>query len=223
MPGSVSFVQGGSAATTARWLGRLGANATLVTARRAGCGRTRARRGGARRQGPRARRSRRRASAPDESVSWSRPAASARSSPTVPPPTGSHPDDLAPGLVRRRSTLSTCRSTRCSASRSARPAVAAIELGAGRGRPRQHRSCVDRPAPGVVAGGSRGSWSATRRRTSCSRPRPRRRRCSAAYGVEGLLEFAPRAVVKRGANGAHASMARDGGPSACASRWPRNR
>jgi sugar/nucleoside kinase (ribokinase family) len=31
IPGSVSFVQGGSAATTARWLGRLGANVTLVT------------------------------------------------------------------------------------------------------------------------------------------------------------------------------------------------
>ena len=32
VPGSVSFVQGGSAATTACWLGRLGAKATLVTA-----------------------------------------------------------------------------------------------------------------------------------------------------------------------------------------------
>jgi len=32
VPGVVSFVQGGSAATTARWLGRLGANVTLVTA-----------------------------------------------------------------------------------------------------------------------------------------------------------------------------------------------
>jgi sugar/nucleoside kinase (ribokinase family) len=32
VPGAVSFVQGGSAATTARWLGRLGASVTLVTA-----------------------------------------------------------------------------------------------------------------------------------------------------------------------------------------------
>ena len=32
VPGSVSFVQGGSAATTARWLARLGASVTLVTA-----------------------------------------------------------------------------------------------------------------------------------------------------------------------------------------------
>ena len=32
VPGRVAFVQGGSAATTARWLGRLGARATLVTA-----------------------------------------------------------------------------------------------------------------------------------------------------------------------------------------------
>jgi sugar/nucleoside kinase (ribokinase family) len=31
VPGVVSFVQGGSAATTARWLARLGANVTLVT------------------------------------------------------------------------------------------------------------------------------------------------------------------------------------------------
>src|SRR6187402_1813910 len=32
VPGSVSFAQGGSGATTARWLSRLGARATLVTA-----------------------------------------------------------------------------------------------------------------------------------------------------------------------------------------------
>jgi sugar/nucleoside kinase (ribokinase family) len=32
IPGSVSFVQGGSAATTARWLARLGVNVSLVTA-----------------------------------------------------------------------------------------------------------------------------------------------------------------------------------------------
>jgi sugar/nucleoside kinase (ribokinase family) len=32
VPGSVSFVQGGSAATTARWLARLGASVTFVTA-----------------------------------------------------------------------------------------------------------------------------------------------------------------------------------------------
>jgi sugar/nucleoside kinase (ribokinase family) len=32
VPGRVQFVQGGSAATTARWLGRLGARTTLVTA-----------------------------------------------------------------------------------------------------------------------------------------------------------------------------------------------
>ncbi len=32
VPGRVAFVQGGSAATTARWLGRLGARATLITA-----------------------------------------------------------------------------------------------------------------------------------------------------------------------------------------------
>ena len=32
VPGPVAFVQGGSAANTARWLGRLGANATLITA-----------------------------------------------------------------------------------------------------------------------------------------------------------------------------------------------
>jgi sugar/nucleoside kinase (ribokinase family) len=32
VPGAVSFVQGGSAATTARWLARLGASVTLVTA-----------------------------------------------------------------------------------------------------------------------------------------------------------------------------------------------
>jgi ribokinase len=32
VPGGVAFVQGGSAATTARWLGRLGARTTLITA-----------------------------------------------------------------------------------------------------------------------------------------------------------------------------------------------
>jgi len=32
VPGRVAFVQGGSAATTARWLGRLGARTTLITA-----------------------------------------------------------------------------------------------------------------------------------------------------------------------------------------------
>ena len=32
VPGRVTFVQGGSAATTARWLARLGARSTLITA-----------------------------------------------------------------------------------------------------------------------------------------------------------------------------------------------
>jgi ribokinase len=32
VPGRITFVQGGSAATTARWLGRLGAHATLISA-----------------------------------------------------------------------------------------------------------------------------------------------------------------------------------------------
>src|SRR4249920_3909508 len=32
VPGRVSLVQGGSAATTARWLGRLGARTTLIAA-----------------------------------------------------------------------------------------------------------------------------------------------------------------------------------------------
>ena len=119
-----------------------------------------------------------------------------------------------------RSTPSTSRSIRCSASRSARPAVAQSSSGApagalvsidlasigpllGRGR-RVARQLVGEAAPDLLFATAAEAEALLGR-----------------YGVEGLLEFAPRAVVKRGAKGATV-MARDGS-SACASRWPRNR
>ena len=184
VPGRVALVQGGSAATTARWLGRLGARVEPHRRGRSRCGRP-----GAGRGDPRRRRHRRASRAspapgPAGSASSSSPAASAASWPTAAPPTCSRrPTCEPPGSPAPM--RSTCRSTRCSASRSGSPA-------GGRSSSRAERGAtvsVDLASIGpLLAGGrraARGAHRGGRARTSCSRPRPRPRRSSAAAASTG--------------------------------------
>ena len=174
-----ALVQGGSAATTARWLGRLGARSSLDLR-----GRARRRRPGARRRAARGRRRRpgscgSPARGPGGSACSSRPTASGRSWPIAAPPT--------------RSPRTTCEAV-WFAGRDAvhlpvysllgeplglagRRAVDAGPRGRGAGqrRPRLDRAAAAARSPGGPRAHRRG-----RARTCCSRRPPRPRRCSAA-------------------------------------------
>ena len=90
------------------------------------------------------------------------------------------PVDLEAGLVRSSRRRFTCRSTRCSASRSDSPAGAPSTLAPSGPCRDQRRSRVDRPAARAGAVGPPGRLSRRSPRTSCSRPPPRPRRCSAS-------------------------------------------
>ena len=95
------------------------------------------------------------------------------------------PGDLQAGLVRAAPMPCTCRSTRCSASRSGWPAVGPSSS---RARPDAMVS-VDLASIGplLAEGPARGPGARSRRsrRTCCSRPPPRRRRCSGAPRSRG--------------------------------------
>ncbi len=131
VPGRVALRQGGSAATTARWLARLGARTTLVCAVGRDHVRSGARRRGRGATGSASARPASPGSGPAGSGSSSRPAGSGASSRIARPRTGSPRRTWR----RRRSgpTCSTCRPTRSSASRSGRRARRAIELARGAG------------------------------------------------------------------------------------------
>ena len=203
VPGRVSFVQGGSAATTARWLGRLGARIVADRRGRAGRGRP-----GARRRPSRPTRSRRASSAwpgrgPGGSASSSTPDGERSFVADRGAALQLGPDDLKAGMVRRRRCRSTCRSTPCSASRSAAAGRRAIELAraagaSGQPRPRLDRAAARRRPPG----GTRRSSPASRR-TSCSRRPPRPRRCSGGRAIDGLLDFAADRRREAGRQGRH--------------------
>ena len=94
-----------------------------------------------------ARLARRRAPGPAGSASSSSPAASAASWPTAAPPTCS-PRATSEPPGSPAPTRSTCRSTRCSASRSGLAGRRAIELARGARRGGQRRPRVDRAAAG---------------------------------------------------------------------------
>ena len=166
-------------------------------------------------------RPRRRAPGPGGSGSSSRPAASARSWPTAAPPTGSRPTTSSrtgspaptPLHLPVYSLLGEPLGER-------RPAGDRARRGP---RARSSASTLRRSARSWrVAGGRRGSWSAKRRRTSCSRPRPRRRRCSAGTASRVCSSSRRVAVVKRGREGRHRPGPRRRS-SACASRSRRDR
>jgi ribokinase len=206
VPGSVSFVQGGSAATTARWLGRLGAKATLVTA----VGRDAA--GRALVEAVRGDKVRVRAVrvpgvrtgrigvlvAPGGERSFVADRAAADRL---------HPDDLDPAWFTGIDALhvpvySLLGQPLGEAGRRAielgRAAGSFVSLDLasigpllGRGR-RVARQLVGEAAPDLLFATAAEAEALLGR-----------------YGVEGLLEFAPHAVVKRGAKGATV-MARDG-------------
>ena len=200
VPGRVALVQGGSAANTARWLGRLGAQTSLIAAvgrdaagralvdairtdrvtaphlargrgtDRADRGHRRARRRAQLRGRPRRRR----------------------------PARGGRP----PGrLVRAVRTRSICPPTRCSVSRSERPAGGRSSSRAT--RTRRSASTSRRSGPcWPAAGERRADLSRRPRRTCCSRPRPKPRRSSADAHSTGCSTSPPIVVVKRGAKGA---------------------
>ena len=201
VPGRVALVAGGSAANTARWLGRLGARSSLIGAvgrDAAGRALVETLRDG---QGHAASHARRRgADRPDRGPRLARRRALVRRGPGRRGP--APPGRPASRLVRRRRRRSTCRRTRCSASRSGPAGRRAVGAGSrGRGA-RQRRPRLDRAVARAGPAGRARRSSARSRRTSSSPPPARPRRSSGRYAVEGLLEFAPIAVVKRGAKGA---------------------
>ena len=207
VPGSVSFAQGGSAATTARWLARLGANVTLVTAvgrdsagralvdaiqadkvriRAARVARIRTGRIGVV-VGPRGERSfvADRAAADhlrpeDLQASWF-----------------SRVDALhLPVYSLLGHPLGDAGRRSIELARASGRALVSIDLASigpllGRGR-RVAREIVTEAAPDLLFATAAEAEALLGR-----------------YGVEGLLDFAPRAVVKRGSKGATV-MARDG-------------
>ncbi len=200
VPGSVALVQGGSAANTARWLGRLGAQVTLIARRGPGRGGSRARRGGG-------------------IGSGRGPCVAGRGS--ADGPHRGHRRAERRALVRRRSrrgrlscgrttstrrgfdasTRSTCRCTRCSASRSGVRGRSGGRARAG-GRRRRHPSISRRSGrSSVMAGGSPASSSARRRPTCFFATAAEAEALLGRAGVEGLLDFAPVVVVKRGSRG----------------------
>ena len=201
VPGRVALVQGGSAANTARWLGRLGAQTSLIAA----VGRDAAGRAlvDAIRTRPRHRPRLARGRGPDRagSGSSSSPAASAASWPTAAPPTCSRRATSGrPGSSAR--TRSTCRPTRCSASRSERPAGGRSSSRATRAR----SISVDLASIGpLLAGGRR----AARGLVEAAAPDLLFATASEAEALlggralDGLLDVAAIAVVKRGAEGRH--------------------
>jgi ribokinase len=207
VPGSVSFAQGGSAATTARWLARLGANVTLVTAvGRDPAGRAlleaiqgdnmrirAARVAGARTGrigvvvGPRG----------ERSFVADRAAADQL-----------RPEDLQASWFSRVDALhlpvysllghplGDAGRRSIELARASGHALVSIDLASigpllGRGR-RVARELVTEAAPDLLFATAAEAEALLGR-----------------YGVEGLLDFAPRAVVKRGPKGATV-MARDG-------------
>ena len=109
---------------------------------------------------------------PAGSASWSLPAASARSWRTARRPNG-WPERPPRGVVRRGRPRSTCRPTRCSASRSALAGREAIQLARAAGA----LVSLDLASVGpLLADGRRGrprARSGTPHRTCCSRRRSR--------------------------------------------------
>ena len=159
VPGRVSLVQGGSAANTARWLGRLGARSELIAR-----GRARRRGAGARRRDPARRRRRPRvarrrgADRPDRGARGAGRRAQLRRRPRRRRPALAGRPPGRPGSTAP--TRSTCRSTRCSASRSGWPAGAPSSCARRAGARGQRRSRLDR---------------AVARRRPTGRPRAHRR------------------------------------------------
>jgi sugar/nucleoside kinase (ribokinase family) len=207
VPGVVSFAQGGSAATTARWLARLGANATLVTAvGRDPAGRAlvdavegdKVRVRAARVAGVRTGRIGVIVGARGERSFVADRAAADRL----------RPEDLKESWFTRVDALhlpvysllghplGDAGRRSIELARASGRALVSVDLASigpllGRGR-RVARELVTEAAPDLLF--------ATAAETEALLGR---------YGVEGLLDFAPRAIVKRGPKGATV-MARDG-------------
>lgn len=207
VPGVVSFVQGGSAATTARWLGRLGANATLVTA----VGRDAAGRAlvdVVRGDGVRVRASRIAGTRTgrigvvvgpggERSFVADRAAADRLRPEDVQASWFSQADALhLPVYSLLGHPLGDAGRRAIELARASGDVLVSIDLASigpllGRGR-RVARQLVTEAAPDLLFATAAEAEALLGR-----------------YGVEGLLEFAPRAVVKRGPRGATV-MARDG-------------
>ena len=220
VPGRVALVQGGSAATTARWLGRLGARSIADRGRSGGtpraarssmrCARTRSRRGSRASPGR----------GPDGSACSSRRTASVvrrrpgrRRCPrarTTSRPTGS------PGR-----TPSTCRSTRCSGEPLGLAGRRAIELAREAGA----LISLDLASIGPLLADGRRAAARDRSmrspRTCCSRPRPRRRRCSAAIAARACWTLASDGRRQARQQGRHRRSPATA-PSSSGSRSPRS-
>ena len=202
VPGRVFLAQGGSAATAARWLGRLGARSSLIARGRSG-----RRRPGARRRDPRRRRHaarrprRRRADGQDRRHRHARRRALVRHRPRrrAPAPAG-RPQA---GWFARADALHL-------------PVYSLLDEPLGLRRPpgdragpraRAPRSASTSPRSArcspAAAERARALIDATSRRTSCSRPPRRRRRCSAGTPSRACSTSRTIAVVKRGRQGRH--------------------
>ena len=220
VPGRVALVQGGSAANTARWLGRLGRADEPHR-----CGRARCRGPGAGRRDPDRRRDARvvaRGRCPDRAGSGSSSQPGGERSFVA---DRGAADLLAAGrppgrLVRTARMRSTCRPTRCSASRSGRPAggrsssratrarAISVDLAsigpllAGGRRAARGTDRGGRAGPAVRDGGrGRGARRRTRRRW-VARHRRDRRRQAGSEGRHGPRPGRRRTDPPRGRHGA---------------------